>query len=115
MKIKFSSFICSKVWYFFIATLLCFQSVYAAENIIIEQRINLMKNDILSNYLIIKDFVINGKGDFSAVMKAAAVLRLSSEKIPELFPPGTGRPDVSIKVTRSLSKIWTEWTNFQDG
>ena len=114
MIIKFFTFIFSKVLYFFLVTLLCLQSVYAAENIIIDQRISLMKNDILSNYLIIKDFVINGKGDFSAVMKAAAVLRLSSEKILELFPLGTGRPDVSNKVTRSLSKIWTEWDVFEE-
>ena len=114
MRFNVFTFICSKVSYFLIATLLCFQSVYAAENIIIEQRINLMKNGILGNYIIIKDFVTNGKGNFSAVTKAAGILRLSSDKILELFPPGTGRPDVSNKVTRSLSKIWIEWDTFEE-
>jgi cytochrome c556 len=85
----------------------------ADDQSVIKNRIELMWKDVLGNFKIIKGFVKEGKGSMADVGKAANDIQAAADKIPVLFPKGTGRPDVDSKTTRSLATIWEDWGTFE--
>ena len=87
--------------------------VRAEKDIVIEQRINLMRTDVLVNFRVIKAFVKEGKGSIEEVGAAAKVLAAAADKFLPLFVKGTGRPDVNETKTRSIQEIWDEWPTFE--
>jgi len=88
-------------------------AVTAADMSAIDKRKDLMKNVVLKNFKVAKDFVETMKGSPADVKKAADELAAASTKIPGLFPKGTGRPDVDAKKTRAEAKIWQDWAGFE--
>ena len=88
-------------------------AVTAADMSAVDKRKDLMKNVVLKNFKVAKDFVETMKGSPADVKKAADELAAASTKIPGLFPKGTGRPDVDAKKTRAEAKIWQDWAGFE--
>ncbi|MEE9316888.1 MAG: cytochrome c [Rhodospirillales bacterium] len=84
----------------------------AADIPLIDKRQDVMKNVVLKNFVIVKDFVKKGKGSARDVQKAADALVQVASKIPPLFPEGTGRPEVAAKKTRANPEIWFDWDEF---
>lgn len=80
---------------------------------VIKERIDLMKNDVLDPFKVLKAYVKDGEGSLADVEAAAKEVQTAAGKIPALFPKGTGRPDVDEKTTRALSKIWDDWDKFE--
>lgn len=85
----------------------------AADMSAIDKRRDLMKNVVLKNFKVVKEFVEVGKHSPADVKKAAEAIADASHKIVPLFPKGTGRPDVDPKKTRAESKIWEDWSRFE--
>lgn len=85
----------------------------AADMSAIDKRKDLMKNVVLKNFKVAKDFVETMKGSPADVKKAADELVAASAKIAALFPKGTGRPDVDPKKTRADAAIWKDWAGFE--
>jgi cytochrome c556 len=56
---------------------------------------------------------LDGKADLAKAKSSAADLTLTTKKIPELFPPGTGglSPDGDYVAK---PEIWSEWNKFLD-
>ena len=81
----------------------------AADMSIIEKRRDVMKNVVLKNFAVVKNYVQKGQGSAADVAKAAQALSVVAPKLPALFPKGTGRPDVDAKKTRAMAKIWEDW------
>lgn len=88
-------------------------AVTAADMSTVDKRKDLMKNVVLKNFKVAKDFVETMKGSPADVKQAADELVAASAKIPGLFPKGTGRPDVDAKKTRAEAKIWQDWAGFE--
>lgn len=53
------------------------------------------------------------KGDKAEVKKQAMAIAATAEKIPSLFPKGTGRDKLDPKVTRAKPEIWAKWDDFK--
>lgn len=62
---------------------------------------------------VIQAFVKDGKGTAADVAKSATEIATTSEKIPSLFPKGSGRGDFPDKTTRALPKIWQDMAGFE--
>jgi len=56
---------------------------------------------------------IEGKGDLAQAEAGAAGLTQSTNKIPEMFPPGTGGTSTDGKYATKPA-IWTDWNRFLD-
>src|SRR5438132_2739654 len=56
---------------------------------------------------------IEGKGDLAQAEAGAASLAQSTNKIPEMFPPGTGGTNTDGKYATKPA-IWTDWNKFLD-
>ena len=56
---------------------------------------------------------IEGKGDLAQAEAGAASLTQSTNKIPEMFPPGTGGTSTDGKYATKPA-IWTDWNKFLD-
>ena len=84
----------------------------AVDMSVIDKRKEVMKEVVLKNFKLVKDFVKEGKGSASDVEKAAMALAAVAPKIPPLFPEGTGRPEVDSKKTRANPEIWFDWDKF---
>ena len=54
---------------------------------------------------------LDGKGDQTAALAAATDLTRTTQKIPELFPPGTDKPSPSGDYAPKPA-IWTNWSKF---
>jgi cytochrome c556 len=80
----------------------------------IKQRRELMKKVVSKNWKPIKEYAKDGKGTPGDVAKHAAAMSEAAEKIPALFPKGTGRGDFSDKQTRALPAIWKDWSKFEN-
>ncbi len=80
---------------------------------IIDKRTATMKDVVLKNFQVVKNFALKGQGSAADVGKAADALVAIAPKIPPLFPKGTGRPDVDAKKTRATAEIWTDWKGFE--
>ncbi len=50
----------------------------------------------------------NAAGVVTAGMKIAAL----ADKVPGMFPKGTGRAELGAKATRSIAAIWKDWDKF---
>lgn len=96
-----------------IAFLAATGAAIAADMSAIDTRKDLMKNVVLKNFKVAKDFVETMQGTPADVKKAADALVAASAKMPTLFPKGTGRPDVDPKKTRAEAKIWQDWAGFE--
>jgi cytochrome c556 len=81
---------------------------------VIEERVTFMRNDILKPYLAIKKFTKEDVGTAAEVEKNAQLLGAAAAKIKHLFPKGTARGDFDAKITRSLPKIWEDWSGFEE-
>ena len=84
----------------------------AVDMSVIDKRKDVMKNVVLKNFKVVKDFVKEGKGTAADVKKAAMALAAVAPKIAALFPEGTGRPEVDPKKTRANPEIWFDWDKF---
>ncbi len=84
----------------------------AVDMSVIDKRKDVMKNVVLKNFAVVKDFLKKGKGSAADVKKAAMALAAVAPKIPPLFPKGTGRPEVDAKKTRANPEIWLDWDKF---
>ncbi len=62
------------------------------------------------NMGVVKAF-IDGKSDQTAAVAAATDLTRTTQKIPELFPPGTDKPSPSGDYAPKPA-IWTNWSKF---
>ncbi|MFQ5764030.1 MAG: c-type cytochrome [Rhodospirillales bacterium] len=85
----------------------------AADMSVLDKRKDLMKNVVLKNFKVVKDFAKEGKGSAADVKKAADALAAAAAKIPPLFTKGTGRPDVDPRKTRAVARIWEDWAGFE--
>jgi cytochrome c556 len=56
---------------------------------------------------------IDGKGELAQAEAGAASLAQSTNKIPEVFPPGTGGTSTDGKYATKPA-IWTDWNKFLD-
>jgi cytochrome c556 len=56
---------------------------------------------------------IEGKGDLAQAKEGAANLTLTTKKIPDLFPPGTGGPNPAGDYA-AKPVIWSDWNKFLD-
>lgn len=56
---------------------------------------------------------LDGKSDQTAALAAATDLTRTTQKIPELFPPGTDKPSPSGDYAPKPA-IWTNWSKFID-
>lgn len=56
---------------------------------------------------------LEGKNDQPAALTAATDLTRTTQKIPDLFPPGTDKPSPSGDYAPK-PVIWTEWSKFID-
>jgi cytochrome c556 len=54
---------------------------------------------------------IDGKGDLAQAKESATNLTKTTNKIPALFPPGTGGPNPSGDYV-AKPVIWTDWDKF---
>ena len=61
----------------------------------------------------INAFVKDGKGTSATVADKAAAIAATAKQIPDLFPKGSGRGDLSDKETRALPAIWSDWPGFE--
>ncbi len=55
-------------------------------------------------------FAIQGRGSSEDALEAVAVIAAAADRIPSLFPPGTGAD--AIPKSESKDNIWTEWDSF---
>lgn len=62
----------------------------------------------------IQAFVKGGKGTTATVADKAREIAATAKQLPDLFPKGTGRGDLSDKETRALPKIWSDWPGFEN-
>lgn len=62
----------------------------------------------------IQAFVKNGKGTTATVADKAREIAATARQLPDLFPKGTGRGDLSDKETRALPKIWSDMDGFEN-
>lgn len=56
---------------------------------------------------------LDGKSDQSAAIAAATGLTQTTQKIPNLFPPGTDKPSPDGDYGPKAA-IWTDWNKFLD-
>jgi cytochrome c556 len=56
---------------------------------------------------------IDGKSDQAAAQAAAVTLTQTTQKIPDLFPPGTNKPSPGGDFAPKPA-IWTDWNKFLD-
>lgn len=54
---------------------------------------------------------VEGKADLAQAEAGATDLTLTTKKIPDAFPPGTGGPDSEEKFA-TKPVIWTDWNKF---
>ena len=80
---------------------------------IIEKRIQLMRKDVLHNFKILRQYTHNQGITEEEAIASAIQLKVASSKFLQMFPKGTGRPQVDANITRSLSRIWEDWSMFQ--
>lgn len=80
----------------------------------IKERQALMKNNGKDGKMI-GAFVNKGHGSAAAAAAAAMKIASNAEKIPSLFPKGTGNDSAVGKKgkTRAKPMIWTHWAKFQ--
>lgn len=95
------------------AGLLAAAPAIGADMSVIDKRTATMKDVVLKNFQVVKNFAQKGQGTAADVGKAADALVAIAPKIPPLFPKGTGRPDVDAKKTRAKAEIWTDWKGFE--
>jgi len=62
----------------------------------------------------IQAFVKDGKGTTATVADKAREIAATARQIPDMFPKGSGRGDLSDKETRALPKIWSDWPGFEN-
>jgi cytochrome c556 len=56
---------------------------------------------------------LDGKSDQAAAQAAATTLTQTTQKIPGLFPPGSGKPSPDGDFAPKAA-IWTDWDKFLD-
>jgi cytochrome c556 len=56
---------------------------------------------------------LDGKSDQAAAQAAATILTQTTQKIPDLFPPGSGKPSPDGDFAPKAA-IWTNWDKFLD-
>jgi cytochrome c556 len=56
---------------------------------------------------------LDGKGDLAKAKESAANLTQTTQKIPSLFPPGTGGPNPTGDYV-AKPDIWRDWDKFLD-
>lgn len=78
---------------------------------VINARRDLMKNNGQEIKVII-NFVRKGEGSFADVSAAAGQIAKNADKIPGLFPKGTGMNDISNPKTGARPEIWDSWNQF---
>ena len=78
---------------------------------IIAERRKLMKGQGAAAK-VIDDFVEGGTGTAADVAKAAASIKESSAKIPDLFPAGTSIDD-NVAETHAKKEIWANFDDFK--
>ena len=78
---------------------------------IIAERRKLMKGQGAAAKTI-DDFVEGGTGTAADVAKAAASIKESSAKIPDLFPAGTSMDD-NVAETHAKKEIWANFDDFK--
>jgi cytochrome c556 len=54
---------------------------------------------------------LEGKSDQASAKAAATTLTQTTQKIPDLFPPGTGKPSPDGDFAPKAA-IWTDWDKF---
>jgi cytochrome c556 len=54
---------------------------------------------------------LDGKGDQAAALAAAKSLTQTTQKIPDLFPPGTAKPSPDGDYAAKAA-IWSDWNKF---
>lgn len=62
----------------------------------------------------IRAFVKDGKGTTATVADKAGEIAATARQLPDLFPNGSGRGNLSDKETRALPKIWSDWADFEN-
>ena len=77
----------------------------------IKARKEAMKS-ISADWKVVNAFVKEGKGTAKDVAKKASEIAETMHKLSDMFPKGSGRPDVSDKETRALPAIWTDMAGF---
>jgi|SRR5271163_220182 len=60
----------------------------------------------------VNDF-LGGKSDQASAQAAATTLTQTTQKIPDLFPPGSGKPSPDGDFAPKAA-IWTDWDKFLD-
>lgn len=61
----------------------------------------------------IKAFAMEGQGSAEDVARRAAEVQSVAQKIPSLFPEGTGMDEVKDPETGAKPEIWLDWENFE--